>query len=347
MNYYLCEKKTNGVNATSKARNDFASIMGSMEGWLPLEVHSCWDINRGIYDKASALVTTWRDWRAISRIVGFEDILVVPYPLATQPKVATTVIPLISRVKSKGAKVILFIHDLDSVRWQGVYNNDRSYVDLADAVVVHNESMGNLVEGWTSSPVIRLGVFDYLYDGLPSPYERGIDVAGNLSPEKSRWIYKVIDSIPAIPLNLFGAGYTNEKSSANISYRGAFPADELPSKLTGLFGLVWDGDSVDTCAGPYGEYLRINSPHKLSLYLAVGKPVIIWSEAAEAPFVKENGVGIAVDNIQQAFDAYRSMNEIDLDRYQKNAQSISRLITSGYFTKCAISEAVDALRRTM
>ena len=56
------------------------------------------------------------------------------------------------------------------------------------------------------------------------------------------------------------------------------------------FGLVWDGTSLDGCNGRYGEYLKFNNPHKTSLYLSCGIPVIIWKEAALADFVEEHKV---------------------------------------------------------
>lgn len=52
-------------------------------------------------------------------------------------------------------------------------------------------------------------------------------------------------------------------------------AEELPGALVQSFGLVWDGNSMDTCTGNYGSYLRINDPHKVSLYLSSGLPIIV------------------------------------------------------------------------
>ena len=59
----------------------------------------------------------------------------------------------------------------------------------------------------------------------------------------------------------------------NETYFGSFLPDELPAALEGGFGLVWDGDSAETCSGVFGEYLRYNNSHKASLYLASGFPL--------------------------------------------------------------------------
>ena len=50
------------------------------------------------------------------------------------------------------------------------------------------------------------------------------------------------------------------------------------------------------CTGQYGEYLKINSPFKFSLYLAANRPVVVWSKSALASYVKEYKLGICVDS---------------------------------------------------
>ena len=50
---------------------------------------------------------------------------------------------------------------------------------------------------------------------------------------------------------------------------------------------MWDGNSIDTCSDIYGEYLRINNPYKLSLYIAAGKTNNHLSHAAIADLIKK------------------------------------------------------------
>ena len=61
--------------------------------------------------------------------------------------------------------------------------------------------------------------------------------------------------------NLYGVGYTGN-TNKDIKYYGAFPPEQLPYVMQGAWGLVWDGTSSNTCEGVFGEYLRINNPHK-------------------------------------------------------------------------------------
>ncbi len=47
-----------------------------------------------------------------------------------------------------------------------------------------------------------------------------------------------------------------------------------------------------------GEYLKYNNPHKTSLYIRCHLPVIIWNQAALAPFARQQGIGLCVDSLR-------------------------------------------------
>ena len=113
--------------------------------------------------------------------------------------------------------------------------------------------------------------------------------------------------------------------------------------MTGEFGLVWDGDSLATCSGSYGRYLAINSPHKLSLYLALGKPVFIWEKAAEADFVKKNGVGYTIGSIFEMVEIYSELSDGEKEAVSANARAISEKLRSGFYTKTAVNEMTQLL----
>lgn len=339
--YYLTEGKTIRQNALSKARADVLKILAE-QGLAPLEVNCRWDRNEGLGDKLSALFSVVRDWASIARRSFGNDVLIISYPLPVQAKAARFSIPYIKKIKNQGVRVVLFVHDLDSIRFASHFNNDQQFVALADAVIVHTDAMAEIVRTWTRSPVIILSIFDYLIDGALPACVEGIDVAGNLSPEKAGWIYRASEGLADIPLNLYGSG-CDGAGSLKAWYRGSFSPDELISHMTGRFGLVWDGSSVNTCAEGYGEYLRINSPHKLSLYLALGKPVFIWADAAQAQFVTEHGVGIAVRSLREVPDLYESVDDEEYSRMRSQALVLSSRLRSGWYTKKAVADAFEAI----
>ena len=88
-----------------------------------------------------------------------------------------------------------------------------------------------------------------------------------------------------------------------------------------------------------GEYLKYNNPHKLSLYLASGIPVIIWEKAAEADFVRKNHLGICVASL---FELSEVLKKIDKETYVQMANNVSEFskkITNGYYTYSALQKA--------
>lgn len=103
--------------------------------------------------------------------------------------------------------------------------------------------------------------------------------------------------------------------------------------------MVWDGASVDECTGDWGEYLKINNPHKTSFYLRAGIPVIVWNKAAMAPFVKENGIGLCVDSLRDIDRELAGLTPEAYGRMRANAGRIGRLIGDGHYITTALKAA--------
>ena len=111
------------------------------------------------------------------------------------------------------------------------------------------------------------------------------------------------------------------------------------SNLKGKYGLVWDGDSLDTCSGLTGEYLKINNPHKLSLYLAVGLPVIIWEKAAEAEFVLKENVGVTVKSLYELPQRLATVSYNDYNIMKNNVRIVGERLRRGEYMMEAIRKA--------
>ena len=125
----------------------------------------------------------------------------------------------------------------------------------------------------------------------------------------------------------------------NVEYKGSFKPNEIPYKLDGSFGLIWDGNSIDTCAGSVGEYMKYNNPHKLSLYIASGLPVIVWKQAAVAKFVEDNNIGFTVNSLKEIADQIDKLTEEDYKNYLVNIKKLQEKVCNGYFTNRALDEA--------
>ena len=118
-------------------------------------------------------------------------------------------------------------------------------------------------------------------------------------------------------------------------------AEDIVFNLAGSFGLVWDGSSITSCKGRYGEYLRYNNPFKASMYIAAQIPLIVWRQSAIAEFVLKHNIGIAVDSLEEIEKIFDTMTEPQYNRMYKNIVDLSYKVRSGYFTYNAIKRLMD------
>ena len=114
---------------------------------------------------------------------------------------------------------------------------------------------------------------------------------------------------------------------------GSFSPDEIPAQLHASFGLVWDGETINGCSGTLGEYTRINNPHKLSLYIAAGIPVIVWAEAAVAEFVRKNHLGLTLDSISDLKDVFDRLSEDEYEDMRNHVKTMQQKLVSGFYLR--------------
>lgn len=218
-------------------------------------------------------------------------------------------------------------------------------MEIADVLIVHNDVMRDffIKKGFDENRIVTLGIFDYLQEkrdrALPT-FDESVIIAGNLNLKKSGYL----KNLPELKskFRLYGPNYSMAEAP-NITYGGVLSPEHIPDVLTSGFGLIWDGDSIETCEGGTGEYLRYNNPHKLSLYLSSGLPVIIWKEAAEAGFVEENHVGYTIDSL---YDIPKIMNTISAEEYRNIAENVKRIagkMADGGFMRDALETAVGLI----
>lgn len=244
--------------------------------------------------------------------------------------------------KRGDVELVLFIHDLDILRNAGndvVIQREVQLLNLAKTVVVHNNSMKVEVEkkilDIKKTRIIVLQLFDYLCEiskKEKSCNKNSVVIAGNLSKNKSGYIYHLSECSAKLNYHLYGINYIEQKK-AHIVYHGAFRPEELPDKLEQGFGLVWDGDELSCCSGSFGEYLRYNNPHKLSLYLATGMPVVVWDQAAVKGLVETEGIGLVVSSLSDMEKQIFSLSDEDYCAMRQNAQRIGERVRDGYYAK--------------
>lgn len=286
-----------------------------------------------------------------------DDVLLVQYPFKKYYELICNITHL------KGGKVVTLIHDLGCFRRKKL-TPAAEIVRLShtDSLIVHNEAMQQfLVDHGYTKPVTTLGIFDYIAPDAGSCPEKQADeqwqvvYAGGLARRKSTFIYDLDSHIHRWHFNIHGQGLDevyddgdgkqkSVKDWQHITPRGFILSDDFVRHSVGHFGLVWDGTSIDECAGAWGEYLRVNNPHKTSFYLRSGKPVIMWKQAALTPFVLREGVGIAVDTLRDIDAALASVTPEIYAEMCKKTSVISSRLAEGYYFKKAFAEATAKLR---
>lgn len=107
-----------------------------------------------------------------------------------------------------------------------------------------------------------------------------------------------------------------------------FDADDIEN-VEGNWGLVWDGQSIDSCSGNYGEYLCINAPFKMSLYLAMNIPVIVWKKSAMAQYVNEYHLGICVNSLKEISSEIDKLSKVEIYRISQGVAKVSKEVRTG------------------
>lgn len=249
---------------------------------------------------------------------------------------------LVKELREHSHKLYFVVHDVESLRiFQGdeqYWKGERDLFNQADGLIVHNDRMKKwLANNGLNVPMVSLGIFDYQTEFNPKDvsveFNASVCFAGNL--KKSKFLDTL--SLQYSSLDVFGPN-SSDHYGKGVAYKGQYTPTELPKHLKDNFGLVWDGDRTDTCNGKFGEYMKFNNPHKVSLYLSSGLPVIIWKQAALADFIKNNNLGITVDSLSDMDNKLKDLSPAEYAKYRTNVLNISDQLKQGTFIRSAIKE---------
>ena len=304
------------ANAGSKARYDCDKIL-SENGYVSRYI---------LVQKEHPYKTIFSILKLIFSIKSSSNVL-IQYPLSYKLYISYFVA---IRCKVKKCRLSILIHDIVWLRGRDdIKNKEIKIFRLADNIIVHNEKMQALLSpNVNKARFYILQLFDYFVDVNPhsSPFGQTVVFAGNL--QKSSFLNDV--NLLGIKMNLYGAKVEELKSicNDNIIYRGAFKSNDL-SSILGNWGVVWDGSSTESCEGKFGEYLKYNAPHKISLYIVANLPIIIWKQAAEARFIVENKLGIAVDSLHEIHDLLEGITEAEYNEIKHNVENYAVRLRNG------------------
>lgn len=339
----LCYISHNYYKGGNKAKNDIECILAGM-GAINIGLK-----RTGINSKVISFFVNLVGVLKACVLMKKDDTIVLQYPLKKYFSFVCHIAHL------KGASPICVIHDLGAFRRKKLtVKQEIARLSNSDYVIASNKAMASwLKEHGMKKPLGDLGLFDYLSQSegvvkrMDSDNEkRKVIFAGGLSMKKTAFIVKLSEcSLTSWHLDVYGNkdGLQGVHDNSQISFKGFIPSEEFVNHVIADFGLAWDGNRIDTCSGNFGEYLRWNSPHKVSFYLRSGLPVIIWKEAAVAPLIEHLGVGITIGSLEELNQKLASIPEEQLLSMKAKAKDLAKKLNEGYFLKQALLQYKNQL----
>lgn len=332
-----------GFNALNKSRDDLHQIYRKL-GFLPFSEKTM-TLNDEKVRYFAANNEILGDY--VNRMIHIidercekDDRLLLDFPFAIK---FTGYSKIISYAVSKGVKIVMFIHDLDGIRFRNPMMNlyDASTMDMAHCLISATHGMTDLLRnGFHVSERVRIVNYDYwdylCKDKLNQKEKALICFAGNLA--KSTFLSKIPPILIDAGFNLYGKGMTKEYKGKHC---GEYPPEKLVDKLDGRFGLVWDGKSEKTCSGNFGKYLKYNTSHKFGLYMASAKPVIVWKGSSLSDLVIQKKVGVAVSSLEEVPETLSSLTVSDYLEMKENVLNIRKEVIAGDHLSRVV---LDALR---
>lgn len=317
--------------AVIKPKEDTAKFLGEL-GCVPLQYtrYISNEDNWVTEIKGGILAPVLSDAIVISQVPGYASLKVEDQ--------------FVHGTHERGGKIIAFVHDAEFLRYPQTnpVQTWKEYLNSYDVVMVNTpEEKRRVAAAGVIRPIIETGPWGYIQPISPRDpqFSRTIHYAGNLVEWKSGFMANVPEKLK---IRLYGSrdgdadlGYTIAKS---VKRMGSFSQERLALALSNGFGLVWDENSKHQ----YTEYAMINMPHKLSLYLSLGLPVIAKKGSEVGNFVDANHLGIVVDDLA---DLVPIMNDMTEDSYRAMADGIKpmeRLIRTGRHTQLAALRAIVA-----
>lgn len=349
--YILTEPYGKFNHAGSKAKNDVAQIL--KDKYEPLLLKSTflsWIHDR---DDMQAIQRQGEGSRIIRKIIFIittivaqiyirktfrkvekNSTLFIQFPPIVRGNTKTSTNEFIKCIEKKQLNVELIIHDLDGIRFKDKISEECNlhFMSVAKKIICQTQPMKEYLvsHGISEDKISVLNLFDYLHTSKNIKSHKksdGITFAGNIC--KSMFLQDFSKLNIKQQVNMYGYYNQDLPFPKNFIYNGCLASEEMPEKLIGGWGLVWDGEKADTCTGNMGEYLKVNAPHKCSLYVVCRMPIIIWSKAALAPYITQNKLGIAIDSLSQIDEAIDKITDEDYNEMLTSIEKIAQRLEKG------------------
>lgn len=306
-----------------KAKADYATI-ASYSGWqvLPIERYNDTRFdNQILHDKI-------KHW--LSKVQS-KDVVIHQFPSYMSKNFELSFVNMLHHLDIKSA---VLIHDIEPLRLEKTFVWEFELLKKYDTVIVHSEAMkARLQEAGVSTNYIIQPFFDYLgKTPTLATYNKSINFAGTF--QKSPWLQNPL----AFSINLFGSipkKWQNIELPQNINYCGNFDPEDIVEQLQGGFGLIWDSDFEDKT---YQTYTKYNTPHKASLYLKAGLPLIAWKESEIGKLIVKFNIGFVISNLDDIPDIIANTSSNQFALWQKNILPLRSNISEGVNTQNTLAQ---------
>ncbi len=265
-------------------------------------------------------------------------------------------VEVIKQLHLSGAVVCVWMTDIANLLWYGNDYIDKivqelSFINFVDWLIVPDETYYWLIREYglkfDISHVLFHQIYDYDVSFTPQyvPFAKRVVYAGNVNrlSESDCW-YNVLNH----SLDIYGCGTQPDwLISENIHYHQYYSMHHNLSEIEsfykplsqcGGFGLIWAYPDM------LQMYVKYYAPYKLSHYLIAGLPVIVYSGAWYADFVRKYNIGFTVDDIRDINTILETVSESEYRIMSNNALQIAEHIKAGMFTRDVIRQLMINVR---
>lgn len=252
----------------------------------------------------------WKRYRAMKKWVNqIAPGSVVAFQFPLYPRMYQQMVRLLA---AKNVKILIYLVDIDGLKSADpvLLKKELRVLQYGSHFIAH----GSTMETWLrlqipSARIVPRGPIDFLAPYIHPTRSAAAELcfAGNL--EKSPFLLQM-DQLKDIRLYVYGEGLDlSSYRASNLEAMGTHYPAELPALLKGNYGLIWDGDSAFEASGAIGNYHQYIYPHKLSLYILAGMPVIAPKFSGAADFIRENRIGWLIDSLADLPALFKTIDE--------------------------------------
>lgn len=245
--------------------------------------------------------------------------------------------------KIKNFKLVYIIEDFLPLRNEQFFGEPMNSLKSVDGFIVQNSVQKEYLESNLKKKIdsAEIGILDFL--GIPVvrnnidlQENRTICYGANLSYEHSGFIYSWMESNTLENVNVKVYGINLEMELNNkFEYCGSFDSNECHTKIVGDFGLVWFEEADNK------SYYDFVSPHKLSMYIMAGMPVIIKSSYVSSKFVQNHNIGIVVDSLDEIENCISSISDEQYNEMVHNIEKVQKDISVGKNLESCIEHFIN------